>query len=365
MPAVLVAGGGTGGHIFPGIAIARALMERLPETTVAFVGTERGLETRIVPAAGFRLLTIRSAGITGKRIAARLRGMALIPVSLAQSFALLGKERPGLVIGVGGYASGPVLAAAVLRRTPTLIHEQNYVPGVTNRFMAPFATEVVVTFEETIQYLRGRGIALGNPVRAEFTRIGPRTPDEAGLRLLVFGGSQGARVINHAMCDALPLLAPIGGRLRVVHQTGPSQHAEVAAAYAAAGFGPDRADVRPFIDDMPHVVEEIDLVVCRSGATTVAELTAAGRPSILVPFARATHDHQTWNARKLERAGAAMLLPESRLDGATLARSVIELATDPPRLARMAEASRALGRPDAAERIAERCATLLSRGRAA
>ncbi len=365
MPAVLVAGGGTGGHIFPGLAIARALKERVPDVEVTFVGTQRGLETRIVPAAGFRLLTIRSAGITGKRITARLKGMALIPLSLAQSLALLGRERPRLVIGVGGYSSGPVLAAAVLRRVPTLIHEQNYIPGVTNRWIAPFATEVVVTFEETIPYLRGRGVALGNPVRPEFTRIGPRVTDPGGLRLLVFGGSQGARVINRAMCEALPMLASMKERLHVVHQTGPAQHAEVAAAYSHAGFGAHRADVRPFIDDMAQVVESSDLVVCRSGATTVAELTAAGRPSILIPFARATHDHQTWNARKLERAGAALLIPETQLDGSALSRCVMELAADAERLARMSEASRALGRPEAAGRIAERCAALLARGRVA
>jgi len=365
MATVLVAGGGTGGHIFPGIAIARALIGKVPDLEVAFVGTERGLETRIVPAAGFRLLTIRSAGITGKRIAARLRGMALIPLSLAQSLAVLGRERPGLVIGVGGYASGPVLAAAVLRRVPTLIHEQNYVPGVTNRWIAPFATEVVVTFEETIPFLGGRGVALGNPVRREFTRIGPPANDGGGIRLLVFGGSQGARVINKAVREALPILAAIKDRLRVVHQTGEADHAEVAAAWAAAGFDPERVDVRAFIDDMPRVVEASDLVVCRSGATTVAELTAAGRAAVLIPFARATHDHQTWNARKLERTGAAVLIAESDLDGPALARVVTGMADDPGRLARMAEASRALGRPDAADRIADRCAALLARGRAA
>jgi UDP-N-acetylglucosamine--N-acetylmuramyl-(pentapeptide) pyrophosphoryl-undecaprenol N-acetylglucosamine transferase len=374
MPTVLVAGGGTGGHIFPGVAIARELMQRLPGCEVLFVGTERGLETKIVPAEGFRLLTIRSAGITGKRLGARLKGMALIPWSLAQSWSLIGQTRPALVIGVGGYASGPVLAAAVLRRVPTLIHEQNFVPGVTNRWLAPFVKEVAVTFPETVERLGGRGEVTGNPVRKEFTTVKPKTAGGPTKNLLVLGGSQGARVINRAVREALPRLAAFAGgpgALRIAHQTGEAEFQAVADAYRASGLDPADCDVRPFIGgrggvgEMARALETADLVVSRCGSTTLAELTVAGRPAVLVPFAAATHDHQTFNARKLADAGAAVVIAEKDLDGGTLADAVTALLGDPPRMARMSEASRALGRPDAASRIADLCLRLVAAGRAA
>lgn len=365
MPTVIVAGGGTGGHIFPGIAIARALAARVPGCEVVFVGTERGLESRIVPAEGFRLMTIRSAGIAGRSPAARARGLALIPLSLVQSLRILARTRPGLVIGVGGYASGPVLVAAVLRRVPTLIHEQNFVPGTTNRWIAPWVTQVVVTFEETIGLLRGRGVALGNPVRAEFATVAPRPHGLPFTSLLIFGGSQGARILNRTICAALPRLAGLRGRLRVTHQTGEADHESVTRAWRDAGFTPQEARVAPFIREMARAFEEADLVVARSGATTVAELTAAGRPALLVPFAGATHDHQAFNARKLADAGAASLLLEKDLNADSLAAAIIDLTADPSRLQEMAAASRRLGRPEAASRIAEVCEGLLAGRRAA
>lgn len=327
-----------------------------------FVGTERGLETRIVPAEGYRLLTIRSAGITGKSLQGRLKGGALIPVSLWQSLRLIGRHRPGLVIGVGGYASGPVLAAAVIRRVPTLIHEQNYVPGTTNRWIAPWVTQVVVTFPETIALLKGRGVTLGNPVRNEFTEV-TRWSAFSGVRsLLIFGGSQGARAINDAVVAALPRLAGMRAELRVTHQTGPADLDRVTRAWREAGFGPERVEVRAFISGMARAFEEADLVVCRAGATTVAELTAAGRASLLVPFAQAAHDHQTWNARKLEATGAATLIPQKELTGDRLGDEVMRLFQEPALLERMSVESRRLGRPDAGARIAELCARLLAGG---
>ena len=360
MPTVLMAGGGTGGHIFPGIAIARELVERVPRCEVLFVGTRRGLESKIVPAEGFRLLTIDSAGITGKRIVARLKGLALLPLSLVQSMRLIGRTKPSLVVGVGGYASGPVMAAAVLKRVPTLIHEQNYVPGATNRWMAPFVSKVVVTFEETVARLGGRGVALGNPVRRDFALVKPRPSAGAPRRLLVFGGSQGSRALNKAMVEALPGLAAMRGALQITHQTGEAEHAAVEASYRAAGLKGEDCEVRPFISGMSRAFEDADLIVCRSGATTVAELTAAGRPAVLIPFAGATHDHQTFNAHKLADAGAAVMIAERDLTGALLARTVQELLGDPGRLDRMARASRLLGRPDAAARIADLCVALMA-----
>jgi len=362
MPTVLVAGGGTGGHIFPGVAIARELQARLPGCEVIFVGTRKGLESRIVPAEGFRLITITSAGITGKRLWGRLKGLALVPLSLVQSWSLMGRTRPGLVVGVGGYASGPVLAAAVLRRVPTLIHEQNLIPGATNRWIAPWVTEVAVTFPETIERLEGRGQVLGNPVRREFTTIGPRPSDAADKHVLIFGGSRGARAINEAVCDALPALARLEGRIRVTHQTGDADLERVSQAYAAAGLRPPRFEVRPFISGMAEAVGSADLVVSRSGATTVAELTAAGRPSLLIPFAAAAHDHQTYNARKLVEAGASVMIEQKSLTGEKLAAEIEKLISSPRRLEHMSAASRALGRGDAAGRIAEVCVALLQEG---
>ncbi len=358
---VIVAGGGTGGHIFPGIAIARELVRRFDGCDVLFAGTERGLESKIVPAEGFKLFKIRSAGITGKRLQARLKGMMLVPVSVAQSLALIARAKPALVIGVGGYSSGPVVAAAVVRRVPTLIHEQNYVPGVTNRWLAPFVKEVAVTYPETVKLLGGRGVLTGNPIREGFAHVRPRPSGVSGKGLLVMGGSQGARVINRAMRDALPALSVMKGRLNVTHQTGDAELAAVKSSYDASALN---AKVSPFITGMPGALEEADLVVSRCGSTTLAELTAAGRPAVLIPFAAATHDHQTFNARKLEQAGAAVMILERDLTGGRLASTLIDLLGDDGRLARMAEASRGLGRPDAAERIGDLCARLVGRSTA-
>ena len=366
MPTVLVAGGGTGGHIFPGVAIARELKERVPGCNVLFVGTQRGMESKIVPAEGFRLLTIKSVGITGKSLAARVKGMAIVPVSMMQSWNLITRTKPGLVIGVGGYASGPVLAAAVLRRVPTLIHEQNFVPGVTNRWLAPYVKEVAVTFPETVKMLGGRGVVTGNPVRRDFAYVQPGPAGGGRTRLLVIGGSQGARVINRAMREALSRLAAArlaGGPVHIVHQTGPAELEAMNEAYMAAGFGPEDVRVEPFISGMSQAFAQADLVVSRCGSTTLAELTVAGRPSVLVPFAAATHDHQTFNARKLVDSGAAVMIAEKDLDGRKLADAVLQLLGDPVRLAGMSQAAKALGRPDAAARIADMCVALLAGGR--
>ncbi len=360
MPTILLAGGGTGGHIFPGIAIARELNERAVGCEIIFVGTAQGLESRIVPASGFRLLTIRSSGLIGVSLTARMKGIVLIPVSLLQSVGLVRRTRPRLVIGVGGFASGPVMAAAVLLRVPTLICEQNCVPGATNRWMAPFVTQAVVSFPETKEKLGGRGVVLGNPVRKEFTLIGPRRMrDGAQRRILICGGSRGARAINRAVCEALPHLAPLAGAVAVTHQTGDADRDMVRDAWSRSRFPERDVDVRPFIADMARVYEEADLIVSRAGATTVAELTAAGRPAVLIPFAAAAHDHQTFNARALVAAGAAEMIAEQDLTGEVLAGTIRTLLSDAERLGRMAAAARTLGRPDAAARIADLCLAMM------
>ena len=349
MAKVIIAGGGTGGHLFPALAIARELAEGRGGCEVVMVGTERGLEARIVPGSGFPLATIPVAGLKGKSFLESARNAAMLPRALAASWALLGKHRPGAVVGVGGYASGPVVAAAILRRVPTLIHEQNMIPGSTNRWLARFVSEVAVTFEETRRHLGGRGLRTGNPVRREFTSIPPRPRGRATRHLLVFGGSQGAAAINAAMAGALPALAPLRSTLVVVHQAGAAGVEELRRVYAAAGI---RAEIHPFIEEMAKEMAEADLILARAGATTVAELTAAGRGSILVPLPTAIHDHQTHNARMLERAGAARLMRQQDLSGAVLAKALMEMLADEEGLDGMAAAARRLGRPDAAEKIA-------------
>lgn len=350
MPRVVIAGGGTGGHVFPAIAIARELRARLEGDEILMVGTERGIEMRAVPAAGFRLETIPVGGLRGKSLVRTALNASRLPRALLASWSVLRRHRPGVVIGVGGYASGPVVAAAALRRLPTLIHEQNLVPGSTNRWLAPFVGEVAVTFDETRRRLGGRGTVTGNPVRPEFARIAPRARGRKSRHLLIFGGSQGAAPVNRAVADALEGLRPTRDRLRVVHQTGEADADRMREAYERAGI---EARVVPFIDAMWKAVEEADLVVARAGATTVAELTAAGRGAVLVPLPQAIHDHQTFNARTLESAGAAVLVPQAGLTGAGLASLLVKLLGDEERLDAMSGAARRLGRPEAASRIAD------------
>ncbi len=356
---ILIAGGGTGGHLYPAIAIARELQAKIERCDVLMVGTSRGLEARVLPEEGLPLATIPVAGLKGKGLKATVSGLGRLPLALVSSMSLVGRHRPRVVIGVGGYASGPVVAAAILRRRPTLIHEQNMIPGSTNRWLAPWVSEVVLSFEETRKRLGGRGIVTGNPVRREFGTVAPRATRRAGepARLLVFGGSQGASAINRTMVEAAPALAAGGLPLRILHQSGRDDVAAIQDAYARTGI---EADVRPYIKEMARAMGEADLVIARAGATTVAELTASGRGSILVPFPQAIHDHQTLNARALEKAGAAVVVPQSELTGAKLAALVLELLGAEERLGSMADAARRLGRPGAASEIADVAIRLMS-----
>jgi len=319
---IVVAGGGTGGHVYPGLAIADELRRRGPDREVLFVGTAAGLESKLVPARGYRLETVRASGLVGKGLGAKLAGLGRLPLGILESGRILGRFRPRLVVGVGGYASGPVLLAAIARRIPTLIHEQNRWPGVTNRALARWVDRIAVTFDGTYGALGQRGVVTGNPVGAGFARIPEWKPSPGNRRLLVFGGSRGARALNDAMIAALPRLAAAEG-IAVHHQTGPADHDRVARAYAAAGLAD--AQVEPYIDAMPEALEAADLVVCRAGASTLAELAAAGRAAILVPFPFAAHDHQRQNARGFVEAGAARLLEQANLTGETLVEKMREL----------------------------------------
>ena len=357
---VVIAGGGTGGHLFPGIAVARELLARTPGSVVTFAGTTRGIESRVVPREGFELDTIRSGGLKGKSLSDRLRGAALIPQGMLDAWGVLTRRRPDLVMGVGGYSSGPVVLIAALRGIPTMLLEQNAVPGLTNRLLARVVRAAAVTYESTREFFGGKAFVSGNPVRAEFAAVTARPGNVSGadLNLLVFGGSQGAHAINAAMVDAAPALAATGVPIRVVHQTGERDVEMVRNGYVAAGVA---AEVAPFLYDMGLRLADADLVVCRAGATTLAELTAAGKPSVLIPLPTATDDHQRRNAEALAEAGAAEVLLQKDANGPQVAAVVGRLLRDGAERERMGRAAKALAKPDAARVIVDRALALAGR----
>jgi UDP-N-acetylglucosamine--N-acetylmuramyl-(pentapeptide) pyrophosphoryl-undecaprenol N-acetylglucosamine transferase len=343
---ILIAAGGTGGHVFPGVAVADELRARDPGTRIVFVGTARGLESRLVPRAGYELELLPILPLNGVGVRRALQGLALLPWSLLRAAALVRRARPRAVLGVGGYAGGPLLLAAALLRVHTVILEPNASPGFSNRRLRPFVRRAACSYEEARTFFGAKGVLTGNPVRGGFARI-PRKAHQAPFTVLVFGGSQGSRVLNRAVVDALPHLP---ADVRLVHQTGPAMRDEIASAHAQAGR---ESEVVAFLDDMEARVAAADLVVCRSGATTCAELTAAGKASVLVPFAQAADDHQKVNAAALQRAGAARMVEERDLSGESLARAIVETLRTPDRLEAMEDAARSLGRPDAAARVAD------------
>ena len=355
---IVIAGGGTGGHLYPGIAVAREVLRRRSDATITFAGTARGLEARVVPKEGFVLDVLRSAGLKGMSPAAVGRGLALLPVSALDAWRILSRRSPHLVIGVGGYSSGPVVAAAALRRLPTLLLEQNAVPGFTNRLLAPVITAAAVTFDSTVGYFGRRGFVAGNPVRPEFFSEGEYRGPSVPPRILIFGGSQGSHAINVAMVEAAPGLAALDGGVAITHQTGDRDLELVRGAYARAGID---ARVEPFLFAMHREIGGADLIVCRAGATTISELTAAGRPSVLVPLPTAADDHQRKNAEVMRDAGASDLLEQKDLTGTALAQRIAELVRDPTRLREMAAVARRLARPDAARTIVDRALELAAR----
>ncbi len=352
---VVIAGGGTGGHLYPGIAVARELLRRQPATTVTFAGTARGIEARVVPREGFELDVIRSAGLKGTSAGARIRGLLLLPLSAVDAWRVLSRRRPGLVIGVGGYSSGPVVLAGALRGVPTLLLEQNAVPGLTNRLLSRVVSAAAVTFESTLVYFGRRGFVTGNPVRPEFFG-GSLRPDGRRPGVLIFGGSQGAHAINVAMVAAAPRLAVHPGGVAITHQTGERDVELVRTGYQRAGLD---ARIEPYLFAMDREIAAVDLVVCRAGATTLAELTAAGRPSILIPLPTATDDHQRKNAEVLAAAGAAEVIEQQHLTGDLLAGRIVALLGNRDRLMAMAEAARRLARPRAAADIVDKALELM------
>ena len=350
--AVVIAGGGTGGHLYPGIAVAREVLRQRPDAVVTFAGTERGLEARVIPQEGFPLDFIRSAGLKGKSFSARARGAAMLVPSFIDAWRVLSARRPSVVVGVGGYSSGPVVLLAALRRIPTMVLEQNAVPGLTNRLLARVVRAAAVTYDQTTTYFGRAGFVTGNPVRAEFfgAAVEPG-PARRRTRVLVLGGSQGAHAVNVAVADAAQALFARVPDLVLVHQTGSRDLQTVRDGYRRDGLA---ARAEAFLDPVAPEVLGADLVVCRAGATTLAELAAAGRPAVLVPLPTATDDHQRKNAEVLVRAGAAVMVEERHASAAHLSDTIATLLDDTARLDAMAQAMRHFARPDAAFRIVTR-----------
>jgi UDP-N-acetylglucosamine--N-acetylmuramyl-(pentapeptide) pyrophosphoryl-undecaprenol N-acetylglucosamine transferase len=354
---VILAGGGTGGHVIPALAIANELKKTYGAECL-FIGTARGIENRLVPAAGYPLQLVRVGALKNVSIMTRLRTAFDLPRALWDASRMLNEFAPDVVIGVGGYASGPAMLAAVVKHIPTLAFEPNVVPGFANRIVARFVSAAAVHFKETARYFR-HGEVTGVPVRQAFFEILPKRG--GAPTLLVFGGSQGAHAINQAMLRCLRVLQREAPGIHIIHQTGERDYNDALAAYQDLKNATGSAltfEVFKFIEDMPAAFARSDLLVCRSGASTVAEITAAGKPAIFVPFPRAADDHQRVNAEALARHGAAVVVEESKLEGVWLAETIAALLGDSPRLQAMSRAARELAHPNAARDIAAMAARL-------
>jgi len=355
---VIIAGGGTGGHVIPALAIAQELRSAY-RAEVMFIGTERGIEKRLVPAAGFDLKLIEIGALNRVDLATRVKTLTALPRAAVASAKLIRQFRPEVMIGVGGYASGPAMLMAALLRVPSIAFEPNVVPGFANRIAARTVKAAAVQFEKTCSYFRNCQVT-GVPVRREFFSVPPR-PKDARPTLLIFGGSQGARAINRAVIEALPKLSAAVPSISIIHQTGEKDYSEAQAGYLKAMVA---AEVSPFIDDMPGAFARADLLLCRSGASTVAEATAAGKPAIFIPLPTAADDHQRQNAEILVAGSAARLLPQAELSADRLVSEIASLLCDRLLLARMADAARGFSHPDAAATIAAlaaRCAGIQTR----
>ena len=353
----MIAGGGTGGHVIPALAIAGALKSGY-NAEVCFLGTSRGMETRLVPQAGYALELIDVGQLNRVSLATQLKTLVALPRGILHCLGLLSRWKPEVVVGVGGYASGPGMLAALIKQIPTLAFEPNAIPGMANRLIGKRIRAAAVNFAPTLSYFRNAEVT-GIPVRAEFFALPPRSP-ETSPHLLVMGGSQGARALNQRMPEiAAALLDAVPG-LTILHQAG-ARHAETTqAAYAASGAPADRWKVQAFLEDMPMQFAASDLILARSGASTVAELAASGKPSLLVPFPQAADDHQRKNAEVLVEGGAARMLLEQDMSPVKLMETITSLLRDREKLAEMAIRARTFAHPHAAARIAEMVAALAS-----
>lgn len=354
---IIIAGGGTGGHLFPGIAVARELKKTLPDVRIIFVGTVEGMEAKIIPKEGFDIRFIRSEGLVGKNIYRSAMSALKMPLSLWDSYKILKELKPELVFGVGGYCSGPALLNASLMGIPTIIHEQNTVPGLTNRALGKFVNTVAVTYHESVDFFpQDKTYLTGNPVREEILK-GDRDRgykifalEKELFTIFVFGGSRGASKINHAVGEALTYLEEFKDKIQILHQTGDKDFKPMKEIYRSRGF---KGTVIPFAYEMADAYAAADLVISRAGATTLAELTACGKAAILIPYPYAAGNHQEANARKLWDIGAAQMILDSDLNGKTLSDIVKYILEDPDAVGEMERISRSLGVSDAAKRIVE------------
>ncbi len=361
---IVMAGGGTGGHLFPGIAIAREFMARNSATRIIFVSTGNPLERALLSRAGFELERIQVAGIKGRGIWNQIKSVLQIPGAILAAMGLLKKFSPDLIVGLGSYSAGPVVMGAWLMRVPIAIHEQNILPGITNRILARFADRVYLSFENTLSRFSPRKVCwTGNPVRRELLETAARVDETAAPKtgrkkftVLIIGGSQGAHRINMVMIETLELLHD-ADQLHFVHQTGEADEKAVRDAYGQKSIS---ATARAFFDDMAEQYRQADLIVCRAGATTVAEITALGKAAIFIPFPYAADDHQTLNAADLATAGAAELIPEKELTAEVFGTKIKYYMENPQDLANMAAKARKYGKPEAAQNIVDDCYRLLS-----
>jgi UDP-N-acetylglucosamine--N-acetylmuramyl-(pentapeptide) pyrophosphoryl-undecaprenol N-acetylglucosamine transferase len=354
---VIIAGGGTGGHLFPGIAIADEFMRRGHEE-ILFVGTGNALEREIFGGLSFPFQALRIKGVKGKGWVRASAALLDVPGSLIASYRIIRLFHPRVVIGVGGYVSGPVVLVAWMMGARTAIAEQNALPGLTNRILGVIVDKVFLTYRETRKWFSPeRAVVTGNPVRAEVLKAAGDAPHQRqGFTLLIFGGSQGARSINRVIVHALSRLREIGLALKIIHQTGAGDLSYVSEIYRQYGIA---AEVTPFIRDMAGAYGAADLVICRAGATSIAELTVMGKASILIPFPFAVDDHQRKNAEILARAGAAVVLDERGLDGKEMAEAIERLYRHPELLRDMERKSASLGRGKAAADIVDQCLELV------
>jgi UDP-N-acetylglucosamine--N-acetylmuramyl-(pentapeptide) pyrophosphoryl-undecaprenol N-acetylglucosamine transferase len=346
---LLVAGGGTGGHVFPAMAIANEWLSRGAEREVVLVGTQRGLEMKLVPQAGLPLETLRVAGLKGKGGLTLAKNLAMLFPAMLDARRVFKKHKPVAAFGVGGYAAGPMMLATWLAGVPNIIFEPNAEPGFTNKVLARISTRIATGYEVSAQVWGKKAVLTGCPVRPEFFAIEPRLPQKP-FRLLITGGSQGALPINRTFVDTMDLLAARKSELSIVHQTGERDYNAVRTAYARREI---LAEVVPFLSNMAERFAWADVIVCRAGAITAAEVAAAGRAAIFIPFGRATDSHQLRNAQEMLRAGAGRLITESELNAERLAREIFSLLDNPDELETMSRKARGLARPNAARDIVD------------
>jgi len=344
---LLIAGGGTGGHVFPAVAIAKEWLSRGADREVVLVGTQRGIEMKLVPAAGLPLETIRAAGLKGKGGMTLVKNLTMLGPGVVDAFGVLRRHKPAVAFGVGGYAAGPMLLATWLRGVPNVIFEPNAEPGFTNKVLSRLAKRIATGYQVSARAWGAKAVVTGNPVRAEFFEIVPRKP-EAPFRVLITGGSQGARPINRAFSTAAPLLAARKDQMRIVHQTGERDYNDVSAAYAKNGMD---VEVAPFLTNMAERFAWADMIICRAGAITAAEVAAAGRAAIFIPFGAATDSHQLRNAQEMTKAGAGRLIAEPELTPERLAKEIFTLLDQPTEIETLAKNARGLAHPQAAREI--------------